>query len=54
MNKYKQKIRELTDNNSSLIQTMDNQDEESVYKNIFNPDIYQHKYFELSRLHQIT
>lgn len=53
-NKYKQKIRELTDNNSSLIQSMDNQEDESVIKNYFATDVFQHKYYELSRLHQVT
>jgi hypothetical protein len=33
---------------------MDEREEESVIKTYFNTDVYQHKYYELTRLHQLT
>ena len=43
--KYKQKIRELSDNNSSLIKSMEEPDDENVIQNFFSVDIFQHKYY---------
>jgi myosin heavy subunit len=54
INKYKQKIRELSDNNSSLLMNMEDRDDDTVIQNYFNVDIYQHKYYELAKLHQAT
>ena len=42
--KYKQKIRELSDNNSSLMMNIEEKDEDTM-KIDFNTDIYQHKYY---------
>lgn len=52
--KYKQRIRELTESNSMITQSMDGKEEESLIQNYFNTDVYQHKYYELSKLHQHT
>jgi hypothetical protein len=54
-NKYKKRVQELNENNTSLLQSMDDRgEEESVIKTYFNTDVYQHKYYELSRLHHLT
>jgi hypothetical protein len=47
-------MQELSDNNSTLLQSIDQPEEESVLKTCFNTDVYQHNYYELSRLHQLT
>ena len=52
--KYKQKIRELSDNNSSLLMNLEDREEDNVIHNYFNVDVFQHKFYELSKLHQGT
>ena len=52
--KYKQKIRELSDNNSSLMMSMQEPEDENVIQNFFNVDIFQHKYYELAKIHQVS
>ena len=50
INKYKKKIRELSDEKSILNSIGDTDD--NAIQNYFNVDIFQHKYYELSKLHQ--
>ena len=52
--KYKQKIRELSDNNSSLMMNLEDKEDDNIIRNYFSGDVFQHKYYELSKLHQAS
>ena len=54
ISKYKQKIRELSDNNSSLLMNIEDREDDNVIQNYFNVDVFQHKYYELAKLHQAS
>ena len=43
--KYKQKIRELSDNNSSLLMNLEDREEDNIIRNYFSGDVFQHKYY---------
>lgn len=54
INKYKQKIRELSDNNSTLMNSMseEKEDDSRAITNYFSTDVYQHKYYDLLKVNQ--